>query len=226
MNEQELKKALQEVTQKINSSGNTIPAVRFTYRQGYSFSNLPFTEQLIVWEFIWKKTENWRVKTQPFFYCEAQAVKEQNSKHAWGILKHWQNEVDDWAFCDSLSKIYTKYLEHFPEEVYAQLKKWNRDKDLWKRRQSIVSLLYYTRTKKKFLPYNKILPLIDNLLHDHEYYVQKGVGWSLRELYNAYPEKTFAYMQKKIKKISAIAFSAATEKLNKRQKELLKSLRK
>lgn len=219
-------KSLYEVETRIKQSGNTIPAVRIAFRKGYSFSHLPFEEQLIIWEFIWKKAGNFRVKTQAFFYCEKFAVKEQHGKHAWKVLKHWQDQVDDWAFCDSLSKIYTKHLEFFPEEVYPQLVKWNSDKDLWKRRQSVVSLLYYARTKRIHLPFSKILPLINNLLHDKEYYVQKGVGWSLRELYNVYPEKAFDWMKKNIKSISAIAFSAATEKLNAKQKKILKDLRK
>src|ERR1043166_7248538 len=106
MTKNELGKALQEVTEKINSSGNTIPAVRFTYKQGYSFSHLPFKEQLIIWEYIWKNAKDYRVKTQPFFYCEQHAVKAQNNRHAWTILKHWQNDINDWSFCDALSKIY------------------------------------------------------------------------------------------------------------------------
>ncbi len=215
-----------EVRGRILKSGQTIPDVRSAFKKGYSFSNLPFKEQLIIWEYIWKNNNNWRVKTQPFFYCEKHAVMEKNSKHAWKILKKWQNEVSDWSFCDSLSKIYTKHLEYFPEEVYAQLKKWNTDKDPWKRRQSVISLLYYTRTKKKVLPFDQILPLIEKLLDDKEYYVQKGVGWSLRELYNAYPQKTFGWMQKNIHKVSGIAFSSASEKLSIKQKSELKELRK
>jgi 3-methyladenine DNA glycosylase AlkD len=218
-------KYLKEVAAKVGSCG-TIPEMRAAFKKKHSFSNLAFREQLEIWEFIWKNTDNYRIKTQAFFYCEMHANKKENAAHAWNKLKHWQNYVNDWPFCDGLSKIYTKHLELFPEEVFAQLKKWNTDKDLWKRRQSIVSLLYYERTKKVVLPYNKMLPLIDNLLHDDEYYVQKGVGWALRELHNAYPEKTFLYLQKNIKDISAIAFSSSREKLNAKQKNLLKALRK
>lgn len=221
-----MKEYLHEVNERIAKSGNTVPAVRNAFKKGYSFSHLPFEEQLPVWEFIWKNTDNWRVKTQPFFYCERFAVKEKHAGAAWQALKHWQNQVSDWPFCDSLSKIYTKHLEFFPAEVFAQLKKWNRDKDPWKRRQSVVSLLYYARTKKKYLSFNQILPLIENVLHDKEYYVQKGVGWSLRELYNVYPAKTFAWMKKNIRSISAIAFSAATEKVTISEKKTLKSLRR
>jgi 3-methyladenine DNA glycosylase AlkD len=221
-----MKNYLHEVSERIAKSGNTIPAVRSAFKKGYSFSHLPFEEQLLVWEFIWKTTDNWRVKTQPFFYCERYAMKEQHASAAWHALKHWQNHVSDWPFCDGLSNIYTRHLEFFPDEVFAQLKKWNKDKDLWKRRQSIVSLLYYARTKKKYLSFSQILPLIENLLHDKEYYVQKGVGWSLRELYNVYPGKTFTWMKQNIRSISAIAFSAATEKVTVKEKSILKALRK
>ncbi|HXB40108.1 MAG TPA: DNA alkylation repair protein [Bacteroidia bacterium] len=218
--------ALSEVRTQVNAGMKTVPGLRNSFKKGYSFSKLEFEEQLMIWEYVWKNASDFHVKTQPFFYCEKHAAKEEHSKHGWKVLKHWQNEVNDWAFCDSLSKIYTRHLEFFPEEVYAQLVKWNKDKDLWKRRQSIVSLLYYSRTKKIHLSFNKIIPLINNLLHDEEYYVQKGVGWSLRELHNVYPEKTFEWVRKNIKSISAVAFSAATEKLETKRKNILKQLRK
>jgi 3-methyladenine DNA glycosylase AlkD len=134
--------ALSEVQKQVNAGMKTVPGLRNSFKKGYSFSKLEFKEQLMIWEYIWKNAPDFRIKTQPFFYCEMHAVKEEHSKHAWKVLKHWQNEVNDWAFCDSLSKIYTKHLEFFPEEVYKQLVKWNNDKDLWKRRQSIVSLLF------------------------------------------------------------------------------------
>ncbi|MGZ3866320.1 MAG: DNA alkylation repair protein [Bacteroidia bacterium] len=225
MHKKPIKTYTNEVAQRV-SSCRTVPQLRAAYKKQYSFSKFPFEEQLFIWDAVWKNETNYNVKLQAFFFCEQHAIKKPNAALAWNTLKHWQNHVDDWTYCDSLSKIFTKHLEIFPVEVFAQLKEWNSDKDLWKRRQSIVSLMYYTRTKKVILPYNKMQPLIHNLLQDEEYYVQKGVGWSLRELYNAYPEKTFEYFRKNIKIVSAIAFSAATEKLNTRQKVLLKNLRK
>ncbi|MGZ3863412.1 MAG: DNA alkylation repair protein [Bacteroidia bacterium] len=225
MDKKLIKACTNEIAQRVNSC-RTVPQLRAAYKKQYSFSKLPFGEQLFIWDAIWKQESDYKIKIQAFFYCEQHATRKQNLSLAWDTLKHWQNHVNDWTYCDSLSKIFTKHLEVFPNEVFAQLKEWNSHKDLWKRRQSIVSLMYYTRTKKIILPYHKMQPLIHNLLHDEEYYVQKGVGWSLREMYNAYPELTFEYFKKNIKNISPIAFSAATEKLNTKQKDLLKSLRK
>jgi 3-methyladenine DNA glycosylase AlkD len=113
-----------------------------------------------------------------------------------------------------------------PDEVLVQLEKWNKSKNLWDRRQSIVSLLYFSRTKKVVLPYEKIIKFIDKLLDDREYYVQKAVGWALKELYQVYPKETLKYLEKNIKRISATAFSPAIEKLKKKEKDKLKKTRK
>jgi 3-methyladenine DNA glycosylase AlkD len=61
---------------------------------------------------------------------------------------------------------------------------------------------------------------------DYEhYYVQKGVGWTLREISNIYPNEAFAYLEANIGRISAVAFTAATEKLSPAKKNHIKKLR-
>ena len=70
----------------------------------------------------------------------------------WPVIVKRQDQVDDWPLCDALAKIYTKVLVVAPAKAYAQLKKWNKNPDLWKRRQSVVSLLYYSCTKKDSPP--------------------------------------------------------------------------
>ena len=134
--------------------------------------------------------------------------------------------MNDWGYCDALAKINTKVLETYPTEVYRQLATWNKDKNLWKRRQSVVSLLYFSRTKKDYLPFSKIAALVEPLLSDKEYYVQKGVGWALREMHTVYPKETMPFIQKHIKSISAIAFTIAIEKMSVAEKEKIKGLRK
>ena len=147
-------------------------------------------------------------------------------KTMWPVIVQWQDQVDDWPLCDALAKIYTKALVAEPVKVYTQLKKWNKDPDPWKRRQSVVSLLYYSRTKKTYLPYVKIERLVTTLLSDKEYYVQKGVGWTLREMYTVYPGETFPFIVKHIKTVSSIAFTIAIEKMSAERKTQLKALRK
>ncbi len=217
---------LKELRKKISKADTAIPNQRLVFKKQFSFSILPVEEQLEIWHYIWNTSGDYLPKTHASFFLETLLKKKEHLVYSWDIIKQWQDTADMWMYCDSLSKIYTKILEHNPDEIYSTLKGWNTSADPWKRRQSVVSLLYYARTKKQFLPYKKIIPLIENLLHDEEYYVQKGVGWSLREVYNVYPEETWNFMLKNHKHIHSIAFSAATEKLPSNRKEELKSLRK
>jgi 3-methyladenine DNA glycosylase AlkD len=113
-----------------------------------------------------------------------------------------------------------------PEEVYAQLLQWNSDPNLWKRRQSVVSLLYYSRTKKQFPTFQQIEALIEPLLNDKEYYVQKGVGWAMREWHTVYPAKMLMWFKKHIKAVSSIAFTIAIEKMDAVTIAEIKALRK
>jgi 3-methyladenine DNA glycosylase AlkD len=215
-----------EVVQHINTIAGNVPTHRRASKHSYSFSNAPFEQQLAIWDQAWRNSDDFWVRVHAFFFLERNMNKLGALQAMWPIIVKWQEQVDDWPLCDALAKIYTKTLVVAPALVYAQLKKWNQDQDPWKRRQSVVSLLYYSRTKKAHPPFGKIEKLVTALLLDKEYYVQKGVGWTLREMYTVYPKETFSYFVKHIKSISSIAFTIAIEKISAQLKGQLKSLRK
>ncbi|MGM0601318.1 MAG: DNA alkylation repair protein, partial [Candidatus Rifleibacteriota bacterium] len=122
--------------------------------------------------------------------------------------------------------IYSRALEEKPELVLPVLNKWNTSDNPWKRRQSVVSLLYYSRLRKKVLPYKVMIKMVKNLLDDKAYYVQKGIGWTIREIYNCYPELTISFIKNHIKQIAPAAWQATSEKLPKDlRKKLVKQRR-
>jgi 3-methyladenine DNA glycosylase AlkD len=217
---------LQEVLTHLHSVRGNVPLHRRESRRVYSFSAWPFAEQMAVWDVLWRTNNDFWIKLHAFFFLERHLKKDSELREMWPVVVCWQDQVDDWGLCDALAKIYTKILELEPVTVYEQLKIWNKDQDLWKRRQSVVSLLYYSRTKKLFLTFNEIEQLISPLLADKEYYVQKGVGWSLRELHTVYPDETLPWLKANIKLISSIAFTIAIEKVDAVTRNELKALRR
>lgn len=225
MNDGNFKKYLLEVEEKVNLNPKNARAQRKLFKQGYSFSNNDSFKQLNIWDYIWNNSSDFWIKIQAFLFCESQMKNKDFLINSWDTIKNWQTQVDNWGHCDGLSKIYTKILELSPGKVLKQLKIWNKSKNQWDKRQSLVSLLYFSRTKNTILDFEIIIQFIDNLLIDKEYYVQKAVGWSLKESYNVYPKETLNYLEKNIKNISSIAFSPATEKLQKHEKEKLKKIR-
>ena len=217
---------VQEVMAHLGNVHGTVPKHRLESKRGYSFSALPFAEQLAIWDELWRTHNNFWFRLHAFFFLERHIKKDAELMEMWPVIIQWQDQVDDWGLCDALAKIYTKILVVLPDEVYAQLKKWNTDKNLWKRRQSVVSLLYYSRTKKQHPSFDQVRNLLTRLLTDKEYYVQKGVGWTLRELHTVYPDQTLTWLQQDIKLLSSIAFTTAIEKLNQATVNELKGLRK
>ncbi len=205
---------LQEVINHITTIHGNVPLHRRESKRIYSFSGLPFAEQLAIWDQLWRTNDNFWLRLHAFFFLERNMKNEARLREMWPVIGHWQDYVDDWGLCDALAKIYTKILELAPEQVYTQLEKWNKHPNLWMRRQSVVSLLYYSGTKKQYLSSNQVERLITPLLTDKEYYVQKGVGWALREWHTVYPDQMLPWLKEHIKMISSIAFTIAIEKMD------------
>ena len=210
---------------KLRVLGVKVPLQRSVFRQGYSFSGLPFHEQLSLWNEIYHRAEVHEVKTQALYFVDT-ALKKESEEKIWLTIRGWVKSTDNWAHSDGLSSYYSRLQEKLDEKVLKQLQLWNRSDLLWERRQSVVSLLYYRRTRKKIPPYQVMLKLVENLLDDEEYYVQKGVGWTLRELWQVDAVRTEKFIEKNLNRITAVAFTAAAEKMPASKKEKLKAKRK
>lgn len=205
--------------------GLSIPGVRSIFKSAFSFSQYPLPEQIKIWGEIWHNSNLHEALSLAIFFWEKN-INSTDPVIAWNELKTWTGKIDNWAHSDGLSGLYSTLLEIKPGIVLPQLQKWNRSKNPWERRQSVVSLMHYHRLRGKVLPYSTLIKLVEPLLEDEDYYVQKGVGWALREISNAYHKQTLSFMKKNYKKITGVAFAAAAEKLSPAEKEELKRLRK
>ena len=209
---------------KLTYLGLKVPQVTQVKKGGFSFADLAAKDQLAIWDFIWSKSDCYEAMCLPLnHYGDKKRVPE--LKAAWPKIKRWVKRIDNWAHSDSLSSIYARILEEDPQLVLPTLKTWSSSKNPWERRQSIVSLIYYSAARKRVLPFKTIAQMVTAQLDHDDYYVQKGVGWTLRELGNVYPDETLAYVRRHLARLSAAAFSAATEKMSATVKADLKKRR-
>jgi 3-methyladenine DNA glycosylase AlkD len=205
--------------------GIPVPAQRKLFRAGYGFADLSLTEQLKIWNEVWLYSNSYEVLTHCIYFVEKN-INKLDAKEVWNVTKHWVSKIDNWAHSDGLSDIFSYLLEKEPAIIYAQFEVWNKSANPWERRQTLVGLLYYSKKRKKIPAVNKISKMIIPLLEDENYFVQKGVGWALREMGNVYPEEMIKLLRKYIAMISPVAFTTAIEKLTAKEKEELKFLRK
>ena len=204
--------------------GLTVPQQRAAIKKGYGFSALPAGEQLPIWSHIWFAARTHEAKMQGGFFVYR--LEDVAPETLWETVAPWAGAINCWDQSDTLSGVYARLLEAKPKLVLPTLKAWNQDANPWKRRQSLVSLFYYAQLRTKVRPVREVLRLVTPLLEDPDYYVQKGVGWTLRETFNAYPVEALAYLEKHARDIHPDAFSAAIEKLDAGQKARVKELRK
>ncbi len=112
-----------------------------------------------------------------------------------------------------MSFVYSWLLASRSDEVYPQLELWNaQEESEWLRRISIVSLIHYSGKHAVFMPLDQVLPLVSTCLADHRHYVERAVGWVLRETGHVYPHEVRAYLEEHAAALSRPAFTRAIER--------------
>jgi 3-methyladenine DNA glycosylase AlkD len=201
-----------------------VPVMRAALREPFSFSSRSPNEVLDIWSEIWFSS--------PYFEVMSAALTSYSRKHAkiapdlWPTLARWSSRIENWAHSDELSSIYSYLLAQQPDVVYPQLKAWNASNEQWLRRLSLVSLIHFSGKNAIFLPQEQMMPLVMACMDDKRYYVQKAVGWVLREMADAYPGKVHAYIETNKARMSGVAFSVATEHFSTEERQKLLAWRK
>ncbi|MBP6686607.1 MAG: DNA alkylation repair protein [Lacibacter sp.] len=90
------------------------------------------------------------------------------------ILTHksWWETVDHAA-----TDLTGPYFKKFPEQKVKVTGKWNRSSNMWLQRSSIMFQKMYKKETNTDLLSKHIL----HQKHSHEFFIQKAIGWALRE---------------------------------------------
>lgn len=195
-------------------------------KKGFSFHGEDREKTFLIYDTVFRHSNTFEAKNLAFIFLD-QNYKHIPAKVQLKVLPAWVKHIDNWGHSDNLSKFLSRLVElpETQEKMLRHINTWNRSKNLWERRQSLVALFYYARTRKQHLPFDYVIGLIGNLLRDPEYFVQKAVGWTLRESYNVYPKETYKFLAEHIASLSPYAFTASTEKMNAKEKAVLKEKR-
>lgn len=205
--------------------GYSMPQLRTVAKTlGAQLQNASEKEVWAFWEKLWKDGESFEEKTLALIFWSDRKQHDLAIKHHKKLLA-WAADITCWPHSDSLSSLYARLLETLGAPIDLTLKRWNSHKNPWLRRQSIVSLLYYTRERKKTPSAKRVLDAIKPLLADEHYYVQKGIGWTLREVYQVDAKLTLAFIEKNLHLIHPDAYSASVEKVSPAKRAELRNRR-
>jgi 3-methyladenine DNA glycosylase AlkD len=133
----------------------------------------------------------------------------------WKYVNGMVSGVENWGHCDQMCKLRGEFWER--DDFLDTMREWTKSKNLWKRRSAVVSLIARRPVRIPF-EFEAAMTVLEPLVYDDEYYVQKGVGWIMRMLYQQYPKKTFNYLMKH-KDMPRVALRTACEKMSSEEKD-------
>ena len=140
--------------------------------------------------------ELWKLRERDYQYTAVELAMKY--KKSWddndiNVFEKMALDKSWWDTVDYISnKLIGPWLLKNPERIAAITGKWNRSKNIWLQRLSLIfQLTYKTQTNTKLLE-NYIL----NLTGSKEFFVQKAIGWSLREYSKRDPKWVVAFVKK------------------------------
>lgn len=198
-----------------------VPVQRKAVKSGYNFVTSDRGQNLRKWDYIWNNTSTMEVMNQALYFYQHRELNRQELKTILG----WADRSHCWEHSDDLSKIYADVVEANPDWILPTLRRWNQSSNHWKRRKSMTSLIEYAVKRTRFLPFAELISYVEPLLDDGDYYVQKGLGWTVREIGNAYPADFSVFMTTNAAILKPQAWSGATKNMSKTEKQKFKGIR-
>lgn len=114
-----------------------------------------------------------------------------------------------WDLVDEASSRVGWILERFPKEMRPRLLAWAHGPDLWKRRTSIIC----QRGLRERTDLELLYACIEPSLTEREFFLQKAIGWALRDVAWFNPKETLRYVRAHRTELSLLAKREALKNL-------------
>jgi 3-methyladenine DNA glycosylase AlkD len=168
-------------------------------RNKYLFIGIKKPEQALVFKDIYKKygkAEDWYEVSSELFAMperEFQYVAMEyllKAKKSWDarvplLVHRWVDENSWWDVVDVLGpKVLGLYFQRFPQELSEWISIWMKSPNFWHQRLCLLFQLGY----KKQTDLTRLSTIILSLNTSKEFFIQKAIGWSLRQYARTDPE--------------------------------------
>jgi len=120
-----------------------------------------------------------------------------DDRAAWALIAGWAEGFDSWAIADHASIAGGKRLVADPTRL-DQVERWTTHPNMWTRRAALVMTLPWTRlTHPKpadLAVRERVLRWAEGYLDDKDWFIQKAIGWWLRDLSRHDPQRVHDWL--------------------------------
>jgi 3-methyladenine DNA glycosylase AlkD len=139
--------------------------------------------------------ELWELPQREFQYTAGEMIVKLAKERPVDYIAEYEYFITNKSWWDTIDLIVPKGLgEHFkiyPQIIPATVDKWIESENIWLQRASILFQLKY----KKEVDLDLLFSIINRLKGSNEFFVQKAIGWVLREYTRYYPEKIVGFVE-------------------------------
>lgn len=140
---------------------------------------------------------------------------------SWGLLDTWVDEATGWGLCDWLALGPIAKIAHAQLNRFHEVLRWTKSKNPWRRRIAAYAVRDFVRAGEL----DPAFQLLERLLYDDEFWVQRAVGTWLRESWKQDRRKTEAFLRKHVRGLPKVVITVATERAPKAFRDELRGSR-
>jgi 3-methyladenine DNA glycosylase AlkD len=127
----------------------------------------------------------------------------------WRFVTERLPDLDGWAVADNLADVASRCLLQDPRRLDV-VETWIESPHLWTRRAALVFTLPWAKGGRD--P-ERMLGWAARLADDREWFIQKAVGWWLRELSKRDPDRARRFLTEHGRELTGVARREATKYL-------------
>ncbi len=127
---------------------------------------------------------------------------------SWALAGRWVDEATGWALSDALASGPIAKMVRRDRSRYPEVLRWTRSNQIWRRRASTYAMHDLVFAGELDRPFE----ILEKLLYDDEFWVQRAVGTWLRECSKRDRSRTEAFLRKHIRGLPRVVITVATER--------------
>jgi 3-methyladenine DNA glycosylase AlkD len=127
---------------------------------------------------------------------------------SWTLLDRWAGEAIGWGLCDWLGLGPIAKIAYRQPKRFREIMGWTKSTNPWRRRIAVYALRDFVFAGELDEPFR----LLERLVHDPEFWVQRAVGTWLRECWKKDPRRTEAFLRKHVRGLPKVVITVATER--------------
>jgi 3-methyladenine DNA glycosylase AlkD len=202
---------ISELTSKLSELKNieNAKSMQAYMKDNFVFLGIKTKERRVILQNLWKKHQQeikinfraiaWELfnkKEREFHYCGVEImIKEAKKKYTIEDIELIEKFIIThswWDSVDFIAKyILGNYLRQFPNETYVVIERFSNANNMWLNRSTIIFQLDYKATTN----FELLISECEKHKESNEFFIQKAIGWALREYGTFNPKGVIHYVE-------------------------------